>query len=141
MRRIEAGVLLAALVLAFPAPAAAATDPECLKHLGGAFAGVECFNGLANDLQARNAESVRALQAVIPAASPNRRRLTDYLAHYRQLVRDCDLARESMDDWKPVKPDAGARYRDADVLYYQCVYDLQSAQATFLSRLLANAGS
>lgn len=140
MLRTDPRGLLAALALVLPAAAAAATDPECLKHLGGAFAGVECFNGLANELKAKNAQSVQKLQRAIPARSADRRRLLDYLERYRQLARDCDLARESMDDWKAVKPEGGARYRDADVLYYQCLYDLQSAQDVFLTRLLDNAG-
>ncbi len=140
MRRTSRFALLVACVLAAPAAASAATDAECLKHLGGAFAGVECFNGLANDLKSKNAEAVLKLQRAIPAGNPNRRRLADVLERYRQLARDCDLARESMDDWTPVKPEGGARYRDADVVYYQCVYDLQAAQDILLTRLIGNAG-
>lgn len=141
MPRIDMRRLLAVLTIVFPVAASAATDPQCIKHLGGAFAGVECFNGLTNDLKAKNADAVAKLRRAIPAGSPNARRLADYLDRYRQLVGDCELAREAMDGWKAVKPDGGARYRDADVPYYECIYDLQAAQDVFLTRLLENAGS
>lgn len=137
MRVISA---LAAMTVGFAVtlPVLAETDPECIHHLGGAFADVECFNGLANDLKKQNIKLAAQVEQTMPRGNPNRRRLEQYLAGYQRIAANCAIAREAMDGWHYVPNIGGARYHSSDTLYYQCLYDLQKAQNTFLSDLLAN---
>lgn len=61
--RIKAALALTTLL---PIVTFAATDKDCLNHLGGAFGDVECYNGLSNDLRARNQDLYVQVTATIP---------------------------------------------------------------------------
>jgi len=116
----------------------AATDPECLKHLGGAFSGVECFNGLSNDLRQENKILAKKVDATIPPGNKNRELLNAYKRDQIASRKYCELTRESLTDWKPEQHLTNPRYHDSDVVYYECVYDLLKLENQFLKNLLKN---
>ena len=117
----------------------AATDPECLKHLGGAFGDVECFNGLSNDLKQENRKLAESVASTMPKGSRNKDLLKAYLQNQIKLRDFCELSRESMTDWVHEAPTVNPRYHDYDVAYYECVYGLLDQENKFLKSLLKNA--
>ena len=74
--------------------AAAETDPACIQHLGGAFYGVECYNGLANDLRKSNSELKTRLLKIIPRNNRNVRRLDRYLQNMDEAMKACEITGE-----------------------------------------------
>lgn len=117
----------------------AATDRTCLQHLGGAFSGVECFNGLSNDLKNENKKLAEAVTATIPDGNRNRRLLAEYLRDQSSSQNFCELSRQSMTNWVREAATVNPRYHDYDVAYYECVYGLLDQQNKFLKSLLKNA--
>jgi hypothetical protein len=117
----------------------AATDPECLKHLGGAFGDVECFNGLSNDLKQENRKLAESVASTIPNGNRNKDLLKAYLQNQVKSRDFCELGRESMTDWMREAPTVNPRYHDYDVAYYECVYGLLEQENRFLKSLLKNA--
>jgi hypothetical protein len=119
--------------------AAAETDPACLKHLGGAFYGVECYNGLGNDLRKSNSELKTRLLKIIPRNNPNVARLNRYLRNLDEAMKTCEITSESMNSWRPAEHAANPRYVDTDVLFYECKYRLLKHQNEFLNSLLSHS--
>lgn len=117
----------------------ASTDPECLKHLGGAFGDVECFNGLSNDLNKENRKLAEKIATTIPNGNRNRVILKEYLQNQVRAQDFCELSRESMTDWVREVVTVNPRYHDYDVAYYECVYLHLEQENKFLKRLLKNA--
>lgn len=116
----------------------AATDPECLKHLGGAFGDVECFNGLSNDLKQENRKLADSVASTIPARNRNKALLNGYLRNQVASRNFCELSRQSMTSWVPEAATVNPRYHDYDVAYYECVYRLLEQENKFLKGLLKN---
>jgi hypothetical protein len=117
----------------------ASTDPECLKHLGGAFGDVECFNGLSNDLKQENRKLAENVASTIPNGNKNKSVLKEYLRNQVKSRDFCELSRESMTNWVREAVTVNPRYHDYDVAYYECVYVLLEQENKFLKRLLKNA--
>lgn len=117
----------------------ASTDPACLRHLGGAFGDVECFNSLSNRLMQENRILAENIRARIPKRNKNKRKLDQYLQSQSGLKAFCDLSRESMTNWTPESVTISPRYHDYDVAYYECVYVLFEQENRFLKGLLKNA--
>jgi hypothetical protein len=117
----------------------ASTDPECLKHLGGAFGDVECFNGLSNDLKQKNRKLAENVASTIPKGNRNKVVLKEYLQTQLKSRNFCELSRESMTNWVPEALTINPRYHDYDVAYYECVYNLLEQENKFLKSLLKNA--
>jgi RNA-splicing ligase RtcB len=117
----------------------ASTDPECLKHLGGAFGDVECFNGLSNELKKENRKLAERVISTIPKENKNKVLLKEYLRNQANAQKFCELSRQSMTNWvreaRPVNP----RYHDYDVAYYECVYNLVEQENKFLKSMFKNA--
>lgn len=116
----------------------ASTDPECLKHLGGAFGDVECFNGLSNDLKHENRKLAETVASTIPKGNPNKSLLKQYLQREFASHNFCELSRASMTNWVREAVTANPRYHDYDVAYYECVYGLLEQENKFLKSLLKN---
>lgn len=116
----------------------ASTDPECLKHLGGAFGDVECFNGLSNVLKQENTKLAHGIDASIPNKNKNKELLKRYLQVQAQSKDFCELNRQSMNGWEAEKTTINPRYRDYDVAYYECVYLLLEQENKFLKNLHKN---
>lgn len=117
----------------------ASTDPECLKHLGGAFGDVECFNGLSNDLKQENKKLAEAVRASIPRENKNKSLLEQYLKNQVNVQNFCELSRASMTGWVREAVTVNPRYHDYDVAYYECVYGLLAQENKFLKTLIKNA--
>lgn len=117
----------------------ASTDPECLKHLGGAFGDVECFNGLSNDLKQENRKLAKDVTSTIPNGNRNKAILEEYLRNQVKSRNFCELSRESMTNWLHEAVTVNPRYHDYDVAYYECVYSLLQQENKFLKSLLKNA--
>ena len=117
----------------------ASTDPECLKHLGGAFGDVECFNGLSNDLKQENRKLAENVASTIPNGNRNKGRLKEYLRNQVKSRNFCELSRESMTNWVREAVTVNPRYHDYDVAYYECVYVLLEQENKFLKSLFKNA--
>lgn len=77
----------------------ASTDPECLKHLGGAFGDVEYFNGLSNDLKQENRKLAENVASSIPSGNRNKDLLKRYLQNQLKSRDFCELSRASMSTW------------------------------------------
>lgn len=116
----------------------AATDPDCLKHLGGAFGDVECFNGLTVELKKENQVLANKISASIPLGNRNRNLLNAY-RRYQAKGRDfCELSRQSLTNWMRERETKHPRYHDYDVAYYECVYLLMKQENGFLKNLSKN---
>ena len=139
MRATKSTHWIAALLLWAPLMASAATDPECLKHLGGALSGAECFIGLSNDLKANNKEVVEKIIATIPKGNKNRTVLQNYMRAQASANQYCELARQSATVWIDEKRGPKAMYNQPDVIYLQCIYDNLEHQNKFLKDVLKNA--
>lgn len=116
----------------------ASTDRECLKHLGGAFGDVECFNGLSNDLKKENVALAENLVSTIPKANRNKTLLKQYLQYQVNSQKFCELSRASMTGWVREAATMNPRYHDYDVAYYECVYSLLEQENKFLKSLIKN---
>lgn len=116
----------------------ASTDPECLKHLGGAFGDVECFNGLSNDLKKENKTLAQNVASAIPKGNRNKILLEQYRKNQVNSQKFCELSRASMTNWAHEKKTVNPRYHDFDVAYYECVYSLMDQENKFLKRLIKN---
>lgn len=116
----------------------ASTDPECLKHLGGAFGDVECFNGLSNDLKQENRKLAENVASTIPKGNKNINFLNQYLRSQVASQNFCELSRASLTGWKREAATVNPRYHDYDVAYYECVYGLLAQENKFLKSLLKN---
>lgn len=117
----------------------AATDPECLKHLGGAFGDVECFNGLSNGLRLDNKKLADQVASAIPAGNRNKDILKEYLRSRVKSRNFCELSRASMTSWVHEAATVNPRYHDYDVAYYECLYVLLDQENKFLKALLKNS--
>lgn len=136
MRNIDTAAFC---VLLLPCICNAATDPECLKHLGGAFADVECFNGLSNDIRTDNERVAKEIIATIPVGNEHRALLLGYQKVQQESKKYCRLSRNSLTEWVDEKPQQNPRYFYYDVAYYQCVYENLLHQNRFLKQILDNA--
>lgn len=116
----------------------ASTDPECLKHLGGAFGDVECFNGLSNDLKQENRKLAGNVASTIPKGNRNKILLEQYLKNQVNAQNFCELSRASMTSWVREAATVNPRYHDYDVAYYECVYGLLEQENKFLKSLMKN---
>lgn len=126
------------LLFIFPTISIAATDAECLKHLGGAYFGVECYSGLSNDVAAENSILISKINASIPQGNKDKVLLKQYERHQAVSKRYCQLTSDSMNDWKRPKRTANPQAYDYDVVYYECVYDILVSENKFLKGLLGN---
>lgn len=127
-----------ALIL-FSVLAHAEMDPECLKHLGGAFAGVECYNGLANDLRTENIRLFKEIIATVPKNSKSKALLSSYMKNEVNSHKFCNLLKESYANWQIDSPSKPPRYHDYDVVYFECVYSKVLEQNRFLNKIYENA--
>lgn len=116
----------------------ASTDPECLKHLGGAFGDVECFNGLSNDLKKENKTLAQNVASTIPKGNRNKILFDQYRKNQVNSQNFCELSRASMTNWVREAKTVNPRYHDYDVAYYECVYGLLEQENKFLKRLIKN---
>lgn len=117
----------------------AATDPECLKHLGGAFSDVECFNSLSNDLKQENKKLAESIASTIPDGNRNKALFKKYLQNQANAQSFCELSRQSMTNWVREARTVNPRYHDYDVAYYECVYVLLEQENKFLKSLSKSA--
>ena len=136
---MQATKIIISLFFCVPVIASATTDPECLKHLGGAFAGVECYNGLSNDIAAENKILMDKIAATIPKRNKNKDLLWQYERHQMDSKKYCQLSRNSYTGWVTEKHSINPRYYDYDVVYYECIYDILQAQNKFLKNILKNS--
>lgn len=117
----------------------ASTDPECLKHLGGAFADVECFNSLSNDLKQENKKLAESIASTIPDGNRNKALFKKYLQNQTSAQSFCELSRQSMTNWVRETRTVNPRYHDYDVAYYKCVYIHLEQENKFLKSLSKSA--
>lgn len=136
MRSINACL---SLVFLLPLVCSAATDPECLKHPGGAFADVECYNGLSKEVEAENNKLAKEILATMPEQNKHRAILQGYQKDQEESKKYCRLSRNALNEWVDEKPTQNPRYYFYDVAYYQCVYDNLLHQNRFLKQVLHNA--
>jgi hypothetical protein len=126
------------IFLFFPGIVSAAVDPKCLKHLGGAFADVECYNSLSNNLEVENKRLIRDIAVTIPIGNPNQTLLTKYQQEASEYKKYCELSRDSLTEWVSEKAGGNPRYFYYDVAYYQCIYENLVFQNRFLKELRNN---
>lgn len=125
----------ACILMSISSACFASTDPECLRHLGGAFGNVECFNGLSNDLKKENLKLANEVASTIPSGNRSKNLLKSYLRHQIQSRNYCELSREAMTKWRHEAVTTNPQYHDYDVVYYECVYMLLVQESTFLKNL------
>ena len=122
-----------------PCLVSAATSADCLNHLGGAFAGVECYNGLANDISIENRNLISRISESIPAGTKQRALLKQYERNQTAAKQFCQLGRNAANDWAVGKEIGGTRYHNYDVIYYECIYNLVSNENIFLKAILKSS--
>ena len=127
------------LIFCLPALAKAATDVECLKHMGGAFADVQCYVGLSNDLAGDNKILIDKIVKTMPKGNKNRNLLRQYEREQEGLRKYCQLSRDSSTEWVSEKHPINPMYYQPDVIYYECVFDSLEHQNKFLKKILSNA--
>lgn len=135
---MQATKAFANLVFLMPLICVAATDPECLKHLGGAFAGVECYNGLSNDMAEENKVLLSKISSTIPHGNKNKILLKKYEQYRVESKKYCVLSRDSYMGWVSEKKSVNPRYYDYDVVYHECIYDQLVEQNKFLKKIFWN---
>jgi hypothetical protein len=74
----------------------ASTDKDCLNHLGGAFANVECFNGLSLDLIKENEVISNKIISTIPKNNKNYNLFRQYIRAQKDSKKYCELSRDAM---------------------------------------------
>ena len=113
------------------------TDPDCLNHLGGAYANVECFNGISISLIKENEDISKKVISTIPKKNKNYNLFREYIRMQKESKKYCELSRDVMNNWKTErKTPTNPRYYDFDAAYYQCIYNSLSNQNIFLKTLL-----
>lgn len=118
----------------------ASTDQECLKHTGGAFADVECYNSLSKEMKEENSLLVKKILSTIPKNNKNVYLIKNYIGSTKKQIKYCKLASASLVDWtESPKKQGEPRYYYYDVAYYQCVYSVHAKSNEFLRVLLSNA--
>ena len=133
MRIIKGMVVLFLFVSAI---ARAETDADCLKHLGGALSGVECYSGLSTDLSIENNSLLMAIDKTIPIKDGNRNLLRQYMKQQDRLRKYCLLSKNALNQWDAEQREVNPRYHDYDVVYAECIYDLLKQQNAFLKKVL-----
>ncbi|MBS1140762.1 MAG: hypothetical protein H6R13_2215 [Proteobacteria bacterium] len=136
MQRINHNcIYLFIVTLSISCPSFAETDPECIKHLGGAFSGVECYNGLSTDLEIKNRQLVQKLLVAIPKNHSDRSLLKKYETTAKASERFCSLSKNIYAKWQLEANSKNPRYFDYDVVYYECIYNQKLEQNNFLNSL------
>jgi hypothetical protein len=116
-----------------------ATDIECLKHLGGAFAGVECYNGLSSSIEEENKLLIKKIESSIPSSSKDKSLFKQYVHNVIKSKIYCNLSRDALTEWKKEKNTSpNPRYYDYDVEYYQCVFNVLQNENIFLKTITKN---
>jgi hypothetical protein len=130
-------LLTQSLALASGPASISVTNPECLNHLGGGMSDVECYNGLANGIVAKNKALYAELLKTIPKHNQYAPLLSGYMKHVNESIKYCELARQSMNQWVTIDDTPTVEpHHDYDVQYYECVYEARKGQATYLKLLL-----
>ena len=112
------------------------TDPECLNHLGGGMSDVQCYAGLMNDIMAKNKTAYADLARTIPKNNRYAALLRGYMHRVDENIKDCELARQAMNQWATVDDTPTMTpHHDYDVMYYQCGYETRKRQAEYLKLL------
>jgi hypothetical protein len=126
------------IVLLFPVFAYAnqQTDPDRINHLGGAFAGVECYNSLAIDMASKNKAIEKQVLSKIPRGNSDRTIFKRYIKTARQGESFCRLQKTAYAKWRIEKQNKGPRYYDYDVVYFECIYNKKQEENRFLTQLL-----
>ena len=126
------------LLFFFPTISIAATDAECLKHLGGAYFGIECYSGLSKGIAAENTILKSKIYESIPKGNEDKILLNQYEYHQAVSKKYCQLTSDSMNNWKRPERTANPQAYDYDVVYYECVNDILVSENKFLKGLLEN---
>lgn len=134
MRVIKKNLVLCALFTGLCNWVFAATNPECLEHLGGGYSDAECFAGLRIDIVRDNKKLYDQIASKIPGGNAHKRLLDQYMAAQDNAVKFCQLQRDAGSRWE-TNP-AGSMY---PALYQQCVYELRKEQNRFLRGLSQQA--
>lgn len=126
------------ILLCFPVLAHAnqQVDQDCINHLGGAFAGVECYNSLAIDMALKNKAIEKEILSKIPRKNTDRAILKKYILAARQSESFCHLQKNAYAKWNFEIKTNGPRYYDYDVVYFECVYNKKQEENRFLSQML-----
>lgn len=111
-------------------------DQDCINHLGGAFAGVECYNSLAEDMAQKNKAIANEILSKIPRKNINRAIFKKYIAAMREGESFCHLKKNAYAQWHIENQNKGPRYFDYDVVYFECIYNKKQEEYRFMSQLL-----
>lgn len=111
------------------------TDPDCINHLGGAFGGVECYNGLSKELELKNKSIAKKILQKVPKNNSNRGLLKKYTQSVRNIEVFCNIQKNAYANWKTEKPTKNPRYFDYDVVYFECVYNRRQEENKFLTKI------
>ncbi|TDN62570.1 hypothetical protein [Paraburkholderia sp. BL10I2N1] len=111
--------------------AAAKTNPDCLKHLGGGYGDAECYHGLSVDIAAENNRLYKSIRVTIPAENVHTKLLDEYMKAQDDAIKYCELQRDSGDGWKAEHD--GSMF---PAIFEQCIYDARKAQNKFLKDIL-----
>ncbi len=134
MRAIK--VVLLALVL-IPASAFASDDAECLNHLGGAMADIDCYHTIALTLKKANKENFSSLLKTMPKGNKNIMLLQSFMQHVTKGEKFCELSRQAPNKWVVFDGNNGlSEHSYYDGIYYRCIYDQVKSQNTYLNMLL-----
>lgn len=126
------------IVLLFPvfAHASQNIDPDCINNLGGAFAGVECYNSLAIDMESKNKAIEKQVLSKIPKNNSDMALFKKYVKARRQGESFCRLQKHAYAKWQTEKQIKGPRHYDYDVVYFECIYNKKQEENRFLTQLL-----
>jgi len=111
-------------------------DPDCINHLGSAFAGVECYNSLSIDMESKNKAIEKQVLSKIPKEKDDIVIFKNYIKAARQSELFCRLQKHAYAKWQIEKQIKGPRYYDYDVVYFECIYNKKQEENRFLTQLL-----
>ena len=128
LTKIIAPILVTVSSLAF---SASDNESDCLKHIGGGYGDVQCYQALRISLTKENARIYKIVSKSIPRGNSRARLLDEYMTSQLHAEKFCELQRDAGTKWEK-SPD-GTMYH---AIYESCLYEVGKAQNSFLKNLL-----
>jgi hypothetical protein len=111
---------------------------ECLKHLGGAFYGVECYSKVIREIESR----ITSKSTSVESMNKNevyQRTFRSYLHMNEKIESFCVLPRDASAGWRRPEHETPPTYIDSDVIFLECKYNLLKAEEKFLDMIITSA--
>ena len=128
LTKIIAPILVTVSSLAF---SASDNESDCLKHIGGGYGDVQCYQALRISLTKENARIYKSVSKSVPRGNSRARLFDKYMTSQSHAEKFCELQRDA--GTKLEKSPEGTMY---PAIYESCLYEVGKAQNSFLKNPL-----